>query len=503
MAAAVASDATCEKTNVVEVEAVVPACDGSKQEEIANANTFDDAKPGVAPTTAPWPLWKLCLLALPQLGVQVMWCFLGPCSAPFMVHLGMGHSLATLNNIAGPVVGFFTGPLVGAWSDRCTSRFGRRRPIIIGGLISTWVAGILFAASEHMISGSGAIAFAAPMFWVLDVTVNVLQTPNRALVADLASEEQQVPMQVVFVFFMAIGNFIGFSIMQIYAVPTDHMLELMLIICSINTVCVLIQSLVAKETPLVRSAESSSSCCGPVVSIFRSVKGMPRLFYHLAAVQCLVWIGNTAWNNYGAQWFANSVYGGDQHAPEGSPEKIAYGKGMAAFGLGGQIKAGLQLTSALIIIALLLKTTVRPRTVYAPCVLIGAVVNFLASFAVGTSGAFATVCFLISILPETGSFAIPFGLVATLNKRAEQEGKQVSTALQMALLNCCVTVGQQICTLSLAAIEAGIPDLKEALPYVFILAGVAHSLGGVGAAFLNDRPPQAIETSDPSETVKV
>ena len=31
------------------------------------------------------------------------------------------------------------------------------------------------------------------------------------------------------------------------------------------------------------------------------------------------------------------------------------------------------------------------------------------------------VCMAISIMPETGSFAIPFGLVATLNKRAEQE----------------------------------------------------------------------------------
>lgn len=28
-------------------------------------------------------------------------------------------------------------------------------------------------------------------------------------------------------------------------------------------------------------------------------------------------------------------------------------------------------------------------------------------------------------MPETGSFAIPFGLVATLNKRAEEEGKRL------------------------------------------------------------------------------
>ena len=47
-----------------------------------------------------------------------------------------------------------------------------------------------------MISPGGPrIAFAVPMYWVLDVTINILQTPFRALVSDLATQEQQVPMQ--------------------------------------------------------------------------------------------------------------------------------------------------------------------------------------------------------------------------------------------------------------------------------------------------------------------
>jgi hypothetical protein len=63
-----------------------------------------------------------------------------------------------------------------------------------------------------------AVYFAAPMYWVLDVTINVLQTPHRALVADLATEEQ-IPMQVAFVVLMSIGNFMAFSIMKIYKCP--------------------------------------------------------------------------------------------------------------------------------------------------------------------------------------------------------------------------------------------------------------------------------------------
>merc|ERR1719433_1606345 len=456
---------------------------------VREAASSNRAKDGDKNDAQVWPLWKLILMALPQLGVQVLWAFIGPNSAPYMLHLGMGPALATLNNVAGPITGFFTGPLVGATSDSCTSRFGRRRPVILAGLVATWVAGMLFSSAEHLFSGHTALYFAAPMYWVMDVTINILQTPHRALVADLASEEQQVPMQVVFVFMMAIGNFLAFSIMQIYKVPVEHMLELMLGICALNTLCIGIQFLVAKEKPLERDADApTESICTPVVNVVKAVKGSPFLLYHLAVVQCLVWIGNTAWNIYGGQWFANSVYQGDQKAPNGSPEKGAYGQGIAAFSFGGQCKSVLQLISALVIIALLLKTELRPRLVYAPCIFVGAIASTLAAFVVGHSGTFAIICMTASTMPETGSFAIPFGLVATLNKRAQEEGKQVSTALQMALLNCCVTVGQQICPTTLAAIEGQL-SLETALPCVFMVAATAQALGGTGALLLDDKPP--------------
>ena len=52
----------------------------------------------------------------------------------------------------------------------------------------------------HMLSRAGwhlppRIVFAFPMKCVLDVTINILQTPYRALVSDLATKEQQLPLQ--------------------------------------------------------------------------------------------------------------------------------------------------------------------------------------------------------------------------------------------------------------------------------------------------------------------
>ena len=135
---------------------------------------------------------------------------------------------------------------------------------------------------------------------------------------------------------------------------------------------------------------------------------------------------------------------------------------------------------------------------YAPCIFLGAVVSILAAAVVGHNAAMAMICMAVSVMPETGSFAIPFGLVAALNKRAEAEGKPVSTALQMSLLNCCVTVGQQICTMTLAGIEAKL-SLAEALPWIFFVAAAAQALGGAGASLLDDSSPGDEQQSQQEE----
>merc|ERR1719343_1346049 len=110
-----------------------------------------------------WPLWKLMIIALPQLGVMVLWIFLGPNTTPYLKSLGATESFATLNNSAGPVVGFIVGPIVGTWSDQSTSKWGRRRPIIVAGLLSTIIAGLLYSGAQQLLGteGKGAMYLAA------------------------------------------------------------------------------------------------------------------------------------------------------------------------------------------------------------------------------------------------------------------------------------------------------------------------------------------------------
>ncbi|WP_435972569.1 MFS transporter [Streptomyces sp. Qhu_M48] len=52
----------------------------------------------------------------------------------------------------GAFVAVVVNPLAGAWSDRTTSRFGRRRPWILGGALAG-AAGLAVTASQHTVAG--------------------------------------------------------------------------------------------------------------------------------------------------------------------------------------------------------------------------------------------------------------------------------------------------------------------------------------------------------------
>merc|ERR1712007_236073 len=89
----------------------------------------------------------------------------------------------------------------------------------------------------------------------------------------------------------------------------------------------------------------------------------------------------------------------------------------------------------------------------------------------------------MGIVAETATVSVPYSLVAKWNQQAEDAGKPTSTAMQMALLNCCITVGQQVTVLTLSGIQTKV-SLETSLLIVFGTSGVMYALAGIGAFFL-------------------
>jgi len=149
----------------------------------------------VQPVQPRTPLRQLLRVASVASGIQFGWALQLSLLTPYVQQLGIPHKWASIIWLCGPVSGLFVQPLVGHLSDRCSSRFGRRRPFILVGAASIVVAVVVigYAADIGYLIGDDitqnyrpfAIVVFVIGFWILDVANNVTQGPCRALLADL------------------------------------------------------------------------------------------------------------------------------------------------------------------------------------------------------------------------------------------------------------------------------------------------------------------------------
>jgi len=225
-----------------------------------------------------------------------------------------------------------------------------------------------------------------------------------------------------------------------------------------------------------------------LVSMFRgmreSFKGMPIGFYILIFVQCMVWVGNTVWGNYGQVWFTNSVFPGDSEAALGSVAHDNYVAGSAAFSTAGQFGSVFNLVLSFLFMGLGF-TSLPSKFIYSPCLVLTTIVCFFCAFVVGHSRVLAMTCFIISNVGLTAAASLPFGIVAVWNQMKEENtGEAGSVAVLMAILNCCVTVGQQLATIILTALE-GPYSVAGALKGLFIISMVANGLAAIATLFIS------------------
>eukprot|EP00258_Populus_trichocarpa_P046090 XP_024462109.1 sucrose transport protein SUC3 isoform X2 [Populus trichocarpa] len=159
-------------------------------------------------------------------GVQFGWALQLSLLTPYIQTLGIGHAFSSFIWLCGPITGLVVQPCVGIWSDKCSSKFGRRRPFILAGSLMISVAVIIIGFSadigyvlgdteEHCSKFKGTRTWAAFVFvigfWMLDLANNTVQGPARALLADLSGPDQHNLSNAVFCSWMAVGNILGFS----------------------------------------------------------------------------------------------------------------------------------------------------------------------------------------------------------------------------------------------------------------------------------------------------
>ncbi|KAJ3672247.1 hypothetical protein LUZ60_006968 [Juncus effusus] len=185
----------------------------------SNGNSSENEKPRISTR-------NLVLSCMVAAGVQFGWALQLSLLTPYIQTLGIQHAFSSFIWLCGPITGFVVQPCVGIWSDKCQSKYGRRRPFILVGCLMICLAVTLigFSAdvgyflgdtSEHCSVYKGPRYRAAFIFvigfWMLDLANNTVQGPARALLADLSDREQCNSANAIFCSWMAVGNILGFS----------------------------------------------------------------------------------------------------------------------------------------------------------------------------------------------------------------------------------------------------------------------------------------------------
>ncbi|KAK6246494.1 hypothetical protein SCA6_009584 [Theobroma cacao] len=314
---------------------------------------------------SPSPLRKIVTIAAIAAGIQFGWALQLSLLTPYVQTLGVPHTWAAFIWLCGPISGLLVQPIVGYNSDRCTSRFGRRRPFIAAGATFVSIAVFLIGFAKDMGHHAGdslesptkprAVAIFVVGFWILDVANNMLQGPCRALLADLSANDHK-KMRTAngwFSFFMAVGNVLGYaagSYSHLYRIfpftrtkacdvycanlkscfTIDIMILLLVTVTAVTTV---------KEDPLTKQVQeeetkTQAAFVGEIVTAFKTLK---KPMWILLLVTCLNWIAWFPFLLFDTDWMGTEVYGGKV---KGNANQVKmYSDGVRAGALGLMINS--------------------------------------------------------------------------------------------------------------------------------------------------------------------
>uniref|UniRef100_A0A3Q2CBA1 Solute carrier family 45 member 4 n=1 Tax=Cyprinodon variegatus TaxID=28743 RepID=A0A3Q2CBA1_CYPVA len=139
---------------------------------------------------------------------------------PVLLQIGLPEQYYSLTWLLSPVLGLMFTPLIGSASDRCTLRWGRRRPFILALCIGTLIGvalflnGSLIGLSLGDEEGSQPIGIVLTVLGVvvLDFCADATEGPIRAYLLDVADTEEQDMALNIHAASAGLGGAVGYAL---------------------------------------------------------------------------------------------------------------------------------------------------------------------------------------------------------------------------------------------------------------------------------------------------
>ncbi|KAJ0003391.1 hypothetical protein NQD34_008489 [Periophthalmus magnuspinnatus] len=139
---------------------------------------------------------------------------------PVLLQIGLPEQYYSLTWFLSPVLGLMFTPLIGSASDRCTLRWGRRRPFILALCIGTLIGVALFlngsliglALGDEQGSQPIGIVLTVLGVVVLDFCADATEGPIRAYLLDVADTEEQDMALNIHAASAGLGGAVGYAL---------------------------------------------------------------------------------------------------------------------------------------------------------------------------------------------------------------------------------------------------------------------------------------------------
>lgn len=143
----------------------------------SNLQSYDDDENRVNPSHQTWegepnirgPTWLHSpLITLSLFGLQLVWSIEMAYASPYLISLGLSKSATALVFIAGPLSGLIMQPIIGAFADHSTNKFGRRRPYILASTLISSLSILLLGYTRHVSNIFTTVNSKAVRFYILN-----------------------------------------------------------------------------------------------------------------------------------------------------------------------------------------------------------------------------------------------------------------------------------------------------------------------------------------------
>ncbi|KZV95562.1 MFS general substrate transporter [Exidia glandulosa HHB12029] len=277
------------------------------------------------------PQWaKMPLSTIGMVGLQIVWSVEMSNAPAYLLTLGMSRSAMSVVFLAGPLSGLIVQPIVGAMADASTSRFGRRRPYIMGGALLCGVAMLLlgftrqfagvFTSIPSTANDGLTIALAVLAIYCIDFSVNAVQAADRAILVDVWPREEQERGNAWAARMGGVGSIAGFFVGNVdltraFPLFGSTQIEILSVLSALTLIGFHAATSFAVKERVLLAAPSAKGRKKPsaIRTIWKDVWSLPRTIRQICLIQFFVWI---AWFPI---LFYYSVYVGDIYKRTAAP----------------------------------------------------------------------------------------------------------------------------------------------------------------------------------------